>query len=82
MKENRGLGFKLAYGESNFAGNKVSPSAYGHTGFTGTSILVCPETNLGIILLTNRINPSRDNRKIIKFRNDLHDLVFLEYKNN
>jgi CubicO group peptidase (beta-lactamase class C family) len=37
---------------------------FGHMGFTGTSIWMYPEQGLFIILLTNRVNPTRDNRKI------------------
>ena len=38
--------------------------AFGHTGFTGTSIWIDPEHDLYIVLLTNRVNPTRANQKI------------------
>ncbi len=41
---------------------------FGHMGFTGTSIWMHPEQDLFIILLTNRVNPTRDNRKIAPLR--------------
>ncbi|MFW5947162.1 MAG: serine hydrolase, partial [Gemmatimonadota bacterium] len=37
-----------------------SASAFGHTGFTGTSLWIDPERDLYVILLTNRVNPTRD----------------------
>jgi CubicO group peptidase (beta-lactamase class C family) len=41
---------------------------FGHMGYTGTSIWMYPEQDLFIILLTNRVNPSRENRKIAPLR--------------
>jgi serine-type D-Ala-D-Ala carboxypeptidase len=45
----------------NFAGNLGSPRAIIHTGFTGTSIYIDPDRDAFIILLTNRVNPTRNN---------------------
>lgn len=39
-------------------GDMLSPSAYGHTGFTGTSIVIDPELDVSIILLTNSVHPT------------------------
>jgi CubicO group peptidase (beta-lactamase class C family) len=47
-----------------WAGEKMSVSAYGHTGFTGTSIGIDPERDLFVILLSNRVNPTRNNPRI------------------
>ena len=41
------------------AGTKLSAHAFGHTGFTGTSIWIDPEQDLFVILLTNRVHPTR-----------------------
>jgi CubicO group peptidase (beta-lactamase class C family) len=57
------------------AGTKLSASAFGHTGFTGTSIWIDPEQDLFIILLSNRVNPTRANTKILQVRRRVADLV-------
>ena len=57
------------------AGSKLSRRAFGHTGFTGTSLWVEPERDLFIILLTNRVNPTRANNAIIRARSQVADLV-------
>ena len=46
-----------------WTGRVFSRSAFGHTGFTGTVIWIDPEKQLFIVLLSNRIHPSRDNHK-------------------
>ena len=40
---------------------ELAPGGIGHTGFTGTMLLVHPERRLTLALLTNRVHPSRDN---------------------
>ena len=57
------------------SGTKLSPSAFGHTGFTGTSIWLDPEKDLFIILLTNRVHPSRENSQIMRVRPRVANLV-------
>jgi CubicO group peptidase (beta-lactamase class C family) len=57
------------------AGSLFSEKSYGHTGFTGTSIWVDPTRNLLVIFLTNRVYPTRDNKKISEVRPPLHDAV-------
>ncbi len=57
-------------------GRFFSARAFGHYGFTGTSLWIDPERNLFIILLTNRVNPSVDNIKIRRVRPALHDAIF------
>ena len=49
--------------------------AFGHTGFTGTSIWVDPSRDLFVILLTNRVNPTRQNLRIGAVRTALADVV-------
>ena len=46
-----------------------------HTGFTGTSIMVDFEKKVGCVLLSNRIHPTRENKKIIEWRRTFHDYV-------
>lgn len=77
--ENRGLGFKLKGGEGEFMGNLFSEKSFGHTGFTGTSLAVDPESGLFVILLTNRVHPTRDNNRIVRFRNLLHNCIAAEF---
>lgn len=57
------------------AGTRMGPRAFGHTGFTGTSIWVDPDSGIFVILLTNRVYPTRENRAIGQVRSDLADLV-------
>lgn len=57
------------------AGSKLSRLSFGHTGFTGTSIWMDPERDLFVILLTNRVNPTRANTKILQVRAVVADLV-------
>ncbi|HET7291065.1 MAG TPA: glycoside hydrolase family 3 N-terminal domain-containing protein [Vicinamibacteria bacterium] len=48
------------------AGSLLSPSSFGHTGFTGTSLWIDPERQLFVILLTNRVHPTRANDAVPK----------------
>jgi CubicO group peptidase (beta-lactamase class C family) len=57
------------------AGSLLSPRSFGHTGFTGTSLWVDPERRLFVVLLTNRVNPSRDNDEIRRVRAAVADAV-------
>ncbi|HET9708526.1 MAG TPA: serine hydrolase domain-containing protein [Gemmatimonadales bacterium] len=57
------------------AGSKLSRRSFGHTGYTGTSIWMDPENDLFIILLSNRVNPTRANIKILQVRATVADLV-------
>jgi len=61
--------------ELSSAGTKMGLNAFGHTGFTGTSIWFDPDRNVFIILLTNRVNPTRANTKILQVRRRVADLV-------
>ncbi len=61
--------------ENSSAGTKMGPNAFGHTGFTGTSIWFDPDKGIFIILLTNRVNPTRANTKIFQVRRRVADLV-------
>ena len=61
------------------SGSHFSPESFGHLGFTGTSIWIDPIRELEVILLTNRVHPTRDNNKIREFRPLIHDLVYEEF---
>jgi len=56
-------------------GTKMSPSAFGHTGFTGTTLWIDMERDVYVVFLTNRVNPSRENIAIQQIRPALHDAV-------
>jgi CubicO group peptidase (beta-lactamase class C family) len=70
----RALGWDTPSGRSS-AGDFFSAASFGHTGFTGTSVWVDPELDLWVVLLTNRVNPTRDNQRHIPFRRAVHDAV-------
>jgi CubicO group peptidase (beta-lactamase class C family) len=53
----------------------MSRRSYGHTGFTGTSIWTDPEREIIVVLLTNRVHPTRDNLAISRVRGEVADLV-------
>jgi len=56
-------------------GTMMSPSAIGHTGFTGTSLWIDWERDLYVVLLTNRVHPTRENNAIRAIRPLVHDAV-------
>ncbi len=56
-------------------GPAMSPRAFGHTGFTGTSVWIDPEAGVYIVLLTNRVFPDRDSTGIQEVRVALHTAV-------
>jgi CubicO group peptidase (beta-lactamase class C family) len=59
----RALGWETPSGQ-NSAGHRMSARAFGHTGFTGTSLWIDPERGVFVLLLSNRVNPSRHNTRI------------------
>lgn len=60
------------------SGRYFSPHSFGHLGYTGTSVWVDPVHELEVIVLSNRVHPTRRNDKIRSFRPALHDLVYQE----
>ncbi|WP_052849321.1 serine hydrolase domain-containing protein [Streptomyces avicenniae] len=54
----RGLGWQLD--QPNWMGELASPTAFGHSGFTGTSVVADPATGVLLVLLTNRVHPTRE----------------------
>ena len=75
----RALGWDTPSGRSS-AGDYFGEAAFGHTGFTGTSIWVDPELDLFVVLLTNRVNPTRANQKHIALRRAVHDAVAMSIR--
>jgi CubicO group peptidase (beta-lactamase class C family) len=72
----RALGWDTPSGASS-AGDYLSARAFGHTGYTGTSIWLDPELDLWVIVLTNRVHPTRDNQKHVPLRRAIHDAAAL-----
>jgi CubicO group peptidase (beta-lactamase class C family) len=56
-------------------GMKMSASAIGHTGFTGTSLWIDPDYDFYVVILTNRVHPSRHGDGIQEVRRALHDAI-------
>jgi CubicO group peptidase (beta-lactamase class C family) len=59
-------------------GTRMSPRAFGHTGFTGTSLWIDPVHDLYVVLLTNRVYPDASNDAIQEIRRAVHDAVLVE----
>ena len=75
----RGLGWSVPPNPRWHGGSTCSPRSYGHTGFTGTSLLIDPEAGLHVVLLTNRVHPTRDGgsaERASAVRRRFYDLVF------
>jgi len=68
----RALGWETPTG-GNSAGHRLSARAFGHTGFTGTSLWMDPQQGVFVLLLTNRVNPTRTNLKIGRVRTTVAD---------
>jgi CubicO group peptidase (beta-lactamase class C family) len=58
------------------SGTDFSPESFGHLGFTGTSLWVDPPRKVEVVLLTNRVHPSRTNDSIRAFRPLIHNLAY------
>ncbi len=56
-------------------GTRLSASAIGHTGYTGTSLWIDRERDLYVVLLTNRVHPTRKNEQLAAIRPKFHDAV-------
>jgi CubicO group peptidase (beta-lactamase class C family) len=56
-------------------GTRLSRRSHGHLGFTGTSLWIDPERAIAVVLLTNRVHPSRTDDRIKELRPAVHDAV-------
>lgn len=70
----RGLGWDLDSSYSSCGGDIFGPHSYGHTGYTGTSIWIDPDTETFLIFLTNRVHPD-DKGEIVSMRSKLANIV-------
>jgi CubicO group peptidase (beta-lactamase class C family) len=57
------------------SGTKLSPGAIGHTGFTGTSLWIDAAKDLYVVILSNRVHPTRHHEGIQEVRRALHDAI-------
>ncbi len=74
--ERRGLGWMLpSVHRASSAGDLMSRQAFGHTGFTGTSLWVDPTRELVVAFLTNRVYVGRERPGIFELRRAVHDAV-------
>ncbi|HEU5118251.1 MAG TPA: serine hydrolase, partial [Isosphaeraceae bacterium] len=73
--QRRGLGWDISTGFSSPRGNLFGPRSFGHTGFTGTSLWIDPDTQTFVILLTSRLHPDDTNRSPIALRRQVATLV-------
>ncbi len=71
----RGLGWAARGTELSSGGDLLSSSAFGHTGFTGTSLWIDPETGIFAVLLTNRVHLGRENERILRLRPRFHNAI-------
>jgi len=69
----RGLGWDTASESGRW--RMFPPDAYGHTGFTGTSLWIDPSRDLFVVLLTNRVYPTRENTRHVQARIEFHTEV-------
>ena len=63
-------------GGGSTAGERAGPRTFGHLGFTGTSMWIDPDAEAVVVLLTNRVHPTRDNAAIRAARPRAHDALF------
>ena len=70
-----GLGWDTPSAPSS-SGQRLSSQAFGHLGFTGMSIWLDPACELEIVLLSNRVHPTKLNTAIQAFRPTIHDVIY------
>jgi serine-type D-Ala-D-Ala carboxypeptidase len=61
------------------SGRYFSNHSFGHLGYTGTSVWIDPDRELEVVLLSNRVHPTRKNERIRAWRPMIHDLVYQEW---
>ena len=77
LEENRGLGWLLSF-RGHDATGMLSPRAFGHTGFTGTSVWIDPDHDRVMVLLTNRVHPCAAPIAMQKIRGEFHRLALAQ----
>jgi serine-type D-Ala-D-Ala carboxypeptidase len=71
----RTLGWDTPSAENSMVGTKMSRRSVGHWGYTGTSLWFDPEREIAVVLLSNRVHPSRENMLIKELRPKFHDAL-------
>jgi len=77
----RGLGFdkpKLENREDDSCSKDASMDSFGHAGYTGTYTWADPETGILFVFMSNRVYPTRNNRKIYEYnvRPSMHQAIY------
>jgi len=72
--QGRGLGWDLNSSFATNQGDLFGPRTYGHTGFTGTSFIIDPDTETAVILLTNRVHPNGSGN-VVRLRSLIANIV-------
>jgi len=75
LGQHRAVGFQLASGPGSSAGPVLSPRSFGHTGFTGTSLWIDPDSRRIYVLLTNRVHPRFRDLDMNAVRRQFHVLA-------
>ncbi len=75
LGQSRGLGWQLAASPGCSAGRSLAAVAFGHTGFTGTSLWIDPTRGLAMTLLTNRTHPGHRDIDLHPLRRRFHRLL-------
>jgi serine-type D-Ala-D-Ala carboxypeptidase len=75
LGQSRSVGFQIARTPGSSAGPGVSESAFGHTGFTGTSLWIDPQARRVLVLLTNRVHPVFRDDDMNAVRREFHRLA-------
>jgi CubicO group peptidase (beta-lactamase class C family) len=71
----RGLGWTCPGDRYDILGDAWPPTAVSHTGFTGTSLALDPESGLWVVLLTNAVHHGRDATAVTALRRAVHQAV-------
>lgn len=79
LEENRGLGWQLPSSQAGGPTEMFSEHAFGHTGFTGTSVWVDPDRDLILVLMTNRLHPVFKPLNMQQVRRKFHHIVVSEW---
>ena len=70
----RSLGWDVFTAYASNSGDFFSPNTYGHTGYTGTSIMIDPDNDTSVILLINAVHPE-DGHSVVRLRSLVANVV-------
>jgi CubicO group peptidase (beta-lactamase class C family) len=70
------LGFMIPSRPLSSAGQLVSQNAFGHTGFTGTSLWIDQKRSVVVTVLSNRTFPTRKDERFLELRRQIHDAIW------